>query len=191
MAVTEVVTRKTFKIRTDEFDRMADAGVFDTDRARIELIGGQLLEMAPIGTAHLILVTRLAQQLSNINGEGRLLVQQPIRVTEFDEPQPDLVVLSEPLGLRKPEARDCDIIIEVSDSTYKYDRDVKTARYLQGGAGLVLIINVAARWVETYCEVADLEPGTREDEYQNSGTFFIADAHFDVDALFEGLGPKP
>jgi Uma2 family endonuclease len=186
--MTEVVTRKPLKIHTDEFDRMADLGVFDRGRPRIELLGGQLYEMPPIGTAHLILVTRLAQQLNNINAQGRLLIQQPIHVSDLDEPQPDVVVLNQPLGFRKPELSDCLVVIEVSDSTYLYDRNVKVPLYLGSREiSSVYIINVRARVLESYCEVADVE--TNDAEIVPSGTISIGDVTIDVDALFEGFGP--
>src|SRR5438128_9159968 len=132
-----LTTRKPLKIRTDEYDRMAKAGVFDTDRRRIELLGGQLYEMAAIGTPHLMVVTRL-QYLFDRALEGvRVLVQQPLIVDQFDEPQPDVVVLRQPLGSRKPEAKDCLVVIEVSDTTYREDRYVKLPAYLHGGVPLV------------------------------------------------------
>jgi Uma2 family endonuclease len=118
-----LTTRQPLKICTDEFDRMANAGVLDPSRRNIELIGGQLYEMAPIGTAHLIAVTRLSAQLVAFAARQRLLVQQPIRVPDHDEPQPDLVVLKEPLGLRKPQARDRLVAIEVSDTHHMPDAD--------------------------------------------------------------------
>ena len=96
--------RKPLKIRTAEYDRMADAGVFDSDRKRMELVGGQLYEMPPIGTPHLIVVTRLQRLFERALEEDlRVLVQQPLVVNRFDEPQPDVVILRHPLGNRKPE----------------------------------------------------------------------------------------
>jgi len=71
---------------------MADAGVFDSDRRRMELVGGHLYEMPPIGTPHLIVVTRLQRLFERaIDEDLRVLVQQPLIVDQFDEPQPDLV----------------------------------------------------------------------------------------------------
>ena len=42
---------------------------------RTELIDGEIIEMAPIGTAHLIVVTRLAVQFQALHAQTRLLVQ--------------------------------------------------------------------------------------------------------------------
>ena len=111
---------------------MADGGVFGPEHRRVELIGGRLYELPPISTAHLLAVTRLHQMLASLNATGRLLVQQPIRLPDFDEPQPDLVVLREPLGLVKPDAADCLLVIEVSDATtLTVDRERKLPIYLE------------------------------------------------------------
>jgi Uma2 family endonuclease len=74
----------------------------------------------------------------------RVLVQQPLIVDKFNEPQPDVVVLREPLGLRKPRAEDCLVVIEVSDTTYDDDRKIKLPAYLAGGVPLVWIVNLRA-----------------------------------------------
>jgi len=138
------------KIRTDEFDRMTDAGVFDPERPRMELIGGQLFEMAPIGTAHMLVVTRLSMQLHTLLPQGRLLIQQPVRVPEFAEPQPDVVVLRAPLGNAKATLADCELVVEVSDSTLDFDRWVKLSAYMSGGAARVWIVNLRHGVLEEY-----------------------------------------
>ena len=92
---------------------------------RTELIDGEIIELAPIGTAHLLVVARLQQALGRLNDERRLLVQQPLIVDQFDEPQPDLVILREPLGPRKPRVADCLVVIEVADATYASDVGIK------------------------------------------------------------------
>ena len=71
------VGREPLTIRTSEYNRMAKVGVFDSDRRRIELIGGHLYEMLPIGTAHLMVVTRLQRLFERaIEEDLRVLVQQ-------------------------------------------------------------------------------------------------------------------
>ena len=72
--------RKQLKIRTAEYDRMANLGVFDADRPHTELLGGLIYEIPPIGTPHIFVVTALQQAFGQVNHERRLLVQQPIIV---------------------------------------------------------------------------------------------------------------
>ena len=132
-------TLQRVRFTTAEYTRMASilAG------RRTELIDGEIIEMAPIGTAHLVVVTRLQQAFGRLNDERRLLVQQPLIVDQFDEPQPDLVILHEPLGRRKPRVKDCLVVIEVSDSTYATDTAIKLPAYLATGAAAVWIVNIS------------------------------------------------
>lgn len=78
-----------YRISTDEYEQMIAAGVF-ADGVRIELIDGEIVEMSPIGPAHM---TRLNQAASFIyRTVGQLVIvsiQNPIRLPPYGEPQPD------------------------------------------------------------------------------------------------------
>ena len=132
-------TLQRVRFTASEYTRMASilAG------RRTELIDGEVIEMAPIGTAHLVVVDRLERHLARLKAEGRLQSGQPVRIRDYDEPQPDLSVLHAPLGLRKPTATDCRLLIEVSDSTYTTDRAVKVPRYLAAGIPEVWLVNIS------------------------------------------------
>jgi hypothetical protein len=134
------------RIRTDEYDRMTEVGLFDG--RHIDLLEGMLYEMPPMRTPHLIVLVRLQQMLAPLNAERRLLVQIPLRVPDFDEPEPDLAVLREPLGRHKPTAADCLLAIEVSDSSLRFDRERKLPAYRRGGVDEVWIVNVPDRQLE-------------------------------------------
>src|SRR5919199_4251605 len=112
------------RFTTTDYTRMASilAG------RRTELIDGEIIEMAPIGTAHLVVVDRLERHLTRLKADGRLQSGQPVQLRDYDEPQPDLTILHAPLGLRKPGAADCRLLIEVSDSTYTTDPGGKIPR---------------------------------------------------------------
>jgi len=60
--VTALQTVQRRKLTVDEFHRIALAGVLREDD-RNELIDGQMIEMAPIGTRHLAKVNRLSRVL--------------------------------------------------------------------------------------------------------------------------------
>ena len=66
-------TLQRVRFTTAEYTRMASI----LDGRRTELIDGEIIEMAAIGTAHLLVVTRLQQAFGRLNDERRLLVQQP------------------------------------------------------------------------------------------------------------------
>jgi len=143
-----VTTVQPVQIRTDEFDRMTNVGLFDG--RRVELVEGTLYEMPAMRTPHVLVLVRLQRMLAPLNAEGRLLVQIPVQVPDLDEPEPDLAVLRAPLGRHKPTAAECALAIEVSDSTLSFDRQRKVPAYLRGGVPTVWIVNVPDRQVEVY-----------------------------------------
>ena len=176
-------TLQHVRFTTAEYTRMASilAG------RRTELIDGEIIEMAPIGTAHLLVVTHLAVQLQALHAQTRLLVQQPLIVDQFDEPQPDLVVLREPLGHRKPRVEDCLLVIEVSDSTYATDVAIKLPAYLAAGAPAVWIVNIsnhADPVVETWT------PGMRQPTLARD-VVSVAGINIPLAAVFDGLAEIP
>ena len=175
-----VTTVQPVRIRTDEFDRMTDVGLFDG--RRVELVGGMLYEMPPMRTPHLLVLVRLQQLLAPMNAERRLLVQVPVQVPEYDEPEPDLAVLRAPLGRRKPTAADCQLVIEVSDSTLGFDRQRKLPAYLRGGVPTVWIVNVPDQQVEEY---RPDHPGRRV--YLRDDPLEVDGVAVDLAALFEDL----
>ena len=65
-------------------------------------------------------------------------VQNPLRISEYDEPEPDIVLsdLTKYDGKRHPRPAEVILVVEVSDSTLKYDRDVKLALYAERGNSL-------------------------------------------------------
>jgi Uma2 family endonuclease len=175
-----MTTVQPVRIRTDEFDRMTDIGLFDG--RHIELLEGTLYEMPPMRTPHLLVLVRLQQLLAPMNAERRLLVQVPLQVPDFDEPEPDLAVLRAPLGRRKPTAADCQLVIEVSDSTLGFDRERKVPAYLRGGVPTVWIINVPDQQVEVYrADSRGHRVYLRDDRLEVDGVAV------DLAALFEDL----
>jgi Uma2 family endonuclease len=176
-------TLQRVRFTTAEYTRMASilAG------RRTELIDGEIIEMAPIGTAHLLVVTRLQQAFGRLNDERRLLVQQPLIVDQFHEPQPDLVVLSEPLARRKPRVEDCLVVIEVSDSTYATDVAIKLPAYLMAGAPAVWIVNISTH-ADPVVEVWTAgmsQPTLTRDVVSGAGVTVL------LDAVFVGLSEIP
>jgi Uma2 family endonuclease len=144
--------------------------------------------MAPIGTPHLIVVTRLQRWFEKgLAEDSRVLVQQPLIGDRFNEPQPDAVILREPLGNRKPVARDCPVVIEVSDTSYHEDRQIKLPAYLRGGVPLVWIVNIQQRQLEAHDRVpAPDEWGGRHYSPGEEGPS-VADISVDVGALLADL----
>jgi Uma2 family endonuclease len=160
----------------------------DTERPT-ELIDGRVVEMNPIGAAHLTVVSRLQDRLVPALERGRVKVQQPLRIPDFDEPQPDLAVLTRPLDLRIPEPGDVELVIEVSDSTLAGDRRDKLPRYLAAGlqVWIVNIHNHAMPQLEVYTGAAAAPARV----HHGGAVPLEAEVSVDLDALFAGLAGLP
>jgi Uma2 family endonuclease len=123
---------KRHLITVDEYYRMAEVGLLRTD-ARVELIEGEIIDMAPIGSQHAGVVNALNAALSAaLSGRAVIAVQQPLRLGPRSELQPDIAVLKwrdDFYRASHPQAQDVRLLIEVSDSTLRFDLDSKTALY--------------------------------------------------------------
>jgi Uma2 family endonuclease len=129
----------------DEYHRMGQAGVFAAD-ARLELIDGEVIDMAPIGTRHASMVKRLIALLSAATqGQAIVAAQDPLRLSMSSEPQPDLMLLrprADFYAQAHPGPTDVLLLIEVSDSTSAYDRGIKLDLYAKHGITEVWIVDL-------------------------------------------------
>lgn len=145
------VTRRRFTV--DEYYRMADAGIFSEDD-RVELIEGEVVEMAPIGSRHAGHVDKLVWILSRRVGEEALLrTQHPIRLGEFSEPQPDLALVRprpDFYTAAHPGPNDAVLLIEVAESSADYDRAIKASLYARSGVREYWLVDLRERIVEVY-----------------------------------------
>jgi Uma2 family endonuclease len=136
----------------EEYHRMGEVGLLDPD-VRVELIEGEIVEMAPIGDAHAAISNRLTRLLVVTVGErGIVAVGNPVRLNQNSEPQPDFSVLR-PRGdyeTRGPCPDDVMLAVEVSDTTLRRDRRVKLALYATAGIPEFWIVNLETREVEIY-----------------------------------------
>ena len=124
------------RFTADEYQAMGRAGILrHTDR--VELIEGEILEMAPIGPLHAAAVDRAADALTAIvRPHAVVRVQSPIRLGDFSEPQPDVVLLrrrDDFYCAAHPQPPDILLVIEIAVSSLQYDRDVKASLYAAHG----------------------------------------------------------
>jgi len=157
------------KLTVADIYRMLDAGILHEDD-RVELIDGELLDMAPIGADHATTVDRLTEALVlACTGRAIVRVQNPVRLDDLNEPQPDFAVLRlRPGGYRQGPA-DVLLLVEVADSSLRFDRRVKLPLYARFGVPEVWIADLQRRVLEThrtpvdgaYADTAQLQPGER------------------------------
>ena len=136
-----------------EFYRMAEAGVFSPNR-RYELLNGDIILMQPIGESHAdshdwlneALITRLA-------GHYRLRAQNPVRLDNHSEPQPDFAILK----LRKdgyrtahPGPGDTLLIIELASTSLAYDIGKKQRAYAKAGIPEYWVVDLTGKQLHVF-----------------------------------------
>lgn len=116
----------------DEYYRMAEVGILSPDE-RVELIDGVIVQMSPVGSRHAACVDNGMQLfVEAFRDVAQVRVQNPIRLGEHDEPEPDLALLRPKAGHYAdghPGPADVLLTVEVSDSSLEADRRVKMQRY--------------------------------------------------------------
>ena len=130
MAVDVERPRRLFTV--EEYHRMGEAGSLGEDE-RVELIEGEIVQMAPIGARHIgcvINATRLF--ITRLGDRAVVSPQNPVVIRPRSEPQPDLVLLR-PRAIsysrERPMSQDVLLAVEVADTTVRYDRVVKARLY--------------------------------------------------------------
>jgi len=131
----------------EEYRRMAAAGILDEDD-RVELVRGEVIDMAPIGSLHAGTVLQLARALAHAVGDGAFVwVHSPILLDDHSQPQPDLALLRPRTDLYKrslPGPGDVILIVEVADTSLAYDRDVKLPLYAAHGIAQAWLVDLPA-----------------------------------------------
>jgi len=139
------VTKKLFTV--DEYYQMAKAGIFGPED-RVELIDGEVIQMCPIGDRHAGSVNRINRLFVTSFRDGAVIsVQNPLQLSNYTEPEPDVVVLkprADDYAGKKVRAEDALLVVEVADTTLRYDRQIKVPRYAAAGVPEVWIENLAA-----------------------------------------------
>ncbi|UBF25866.1 Uma2 family endonuclease [Kovacikia minuta CCNUW1] len=147
-----LATTKRFTL--DEYHRLIELGFFKPDD-RIELIRGELIQMASKGTAHEVCLTRLLRELPILLGDrATLRCQSPITLLD-SEPEPDFTIAqnrSDDYLSAHPSPADVLLIIEISDSSLAYDQDVKLSLYAENIISNYWIFDVINRILEVYNE---------------------------------------
>ncbi|MYC31706.1 MAG: Uma2 family endonuclease [Chloroflexi bacterium] len=148
-------TRRRFTVA--EYYAMAEAGILAPDE-RVELLDGDVIVMPPIGDWHASRVKRLNNfMLPSLQGRAIVSVQDPTRLDDASEPEPDVMLLRWRDDFYEgghPGPADVLLLIEVSDTTVDYDRGVKLAAYAAAGIPEVWIVNRPDRRIESYADPA-------------------------------------
>jgi Uma2 family endonuclease len=141
------------RITVEHFYRMAEVGLFGEDE-RVELIEGEIVDVPPMGHHHAGVVEYLAKLLDTSVGSLAVVRQQlPLRLGEYSEPLPDIVV-AKPRDDRyfraHPTSNDAWLVVEVSSTTVRFDRNVKVPMYARHGVPEVWVLDVGDEVVHRY-----------------------------------------
>lgn len=161
-SVLEVDVRR---ITVDEYHRMIEAGIFGEDD-RLELLEGVIARMSPQSPDHARVIWWLTNTLVRLLPTSLSLGPQlPLTVSSSSEPEPDLCVVETgwPAG---EHPRTALLVVEVSGSSLRQDRDVKGAIYARGGIPEYWIVNLAERCVEVH-----RDPDVAAGRYRTLSTF--------------------
>ena len=138
------------RITVDDYYRMAEVGILAPD-AQVELIEGEIIDLAPMGPRHGGTVMQLNHLLQSAVGDfAYALVRLVIRLSDISEPQPDFALVKRRSDFYKkkhPGPADTFLIIEVSESSLRYDRQVKAPLYARHGVPEYWTIDLKGRQI--------------------------------------------
>jgi len=145
----------TFLFDFDQFEKMEEAGVFDAQFGRVELIEGRLIEMAPAGGDHADvtsdLLFLLADGIRAFGIEGlRSLTQGTLKISDHSGPEPDVFVARRRVGQKYYESADAVLIVEVAVSTVDTDRALKRPMYARAGIPEFWIVEPESRSIRVH-----------------------------------------
>ncbi len=157
------------KLDADSYYGMAEAGILGRHE-RIELIEGELIDMAPIGQDHGSTVSRLHEALVlACAGRATVYSQTSLRLDRFNVPEPDFAILkrrADFYGTGEPAGpADVLLLIEVANSSLRFDRAVKLPLYARSGIPEVWIVDLTQRTLERYRQPAGDQYGQFSTHY--------------------------
>jgi Uma2 family endonuclease len=154
--VEKIVTSSTVRpkrFRVDEFRKMTEAGILP-EESGWEIIDGYLIDKMTIGSRHASIVNKLTRILISMLGERAIVsIQNPIHIDEYNEPEPDIALLGPREDFYEsslPTAAETFLVVEVSDSTLGFDREIKLNLYAEAGITEVWLVNLVDDTIEQY-----------------------------------------
>ena len=146
------------RINTEQFHKMAEVGMF-VPGERVELIEGEIIDMAPIGSLHCGNVGWLTQTfVESLHGKAFVWVQNALRLSQSVEVYPDLVLLKPRTDFYRhahPGPDDVLLVVEVADSSAAFDRSVKAELYARHAIPEYWIVDIPSRCIRFHRTPAD------------------------------------
>ena len=177
-------------VSAEEYLRMGESGVFAPE-ARLELIEGEIVEMAPIGSPHAGMVNILNRLFSRAAGDLAVVsAQNPVIVGDRSVPQPDVALLkprADSYVRSHPTTAEVLLVVEVADTTLSFDLGTKIPLYARGGITEAWVVDLQERAVRVF---RDPSPSGYRASFTVSGGGSVAPLALPaVDVAFSELFP--
>lgn len=143
---------RRLRFTVDHYYKMIEMGMID-NYEKAEIIDGEMVQKMTIGDRHGWVVDLLNRFfVRNLPDSVVVRVQNPLRMGEFDEPEPDFVIadLTKYDGKRHPRPAETILVVEVADTSLRYDRDTKLPMYADAGIQEVWIVNLRNDVIEVH-----------------------------------------
>jgi Uma2 family endonuclease len=148
-----VTVESPYRFTADQYERMVNEGIL-VDGDRVELIDGILVSKVTKSPEHGYSGIKIVKSIyAFLPAEWTWRVEQPIRIPEYNEPEPDVAILrgtDEDYEHRTPGPDDTGLVIEIAVTSLGHDRRKKRAAYATAGIAVYWIVNVKDRQVEVY-----------------------------------------
>jgi Uma2 family endonuclease len=156
MSIAEPIAEPTLvdpaarRFSREEYYWMLDAGFFQDQR--VQLIEGEVLKMSPMRAPHATALQLAEAALQKAFGSGFCIrVQLPLFLSDESEPEPDLAVVSgNPRDYQQEHPTTASLVVEISDTTLRFDRTTKRRLYAAAGIAEYWIINLVNRQLEVF-----------------------------------------
>ena len=153
------------RITVDEYERIILAGALK-DPDRIELLNGYMVDKMAKSPQHGYSTRKVLDALGSLIGPGLTWrSEQPVRIPDYDEPEPDVAIVrgsTEDYAYRIPGPDEVGLLIEVSFTSLDQDRGEKRMAYARGRIPVYWIINLVHRQVEVFADPGPDGYGTSE-----------------------------
>ncbi len=151
---------RPYRLSVRQYLKMIAAGVFPPE-THAELLGGILVQPMTKGDSHNYTLLAFPIVLRDIIPQEWLVAEEiSLRLGPKSRPEPDVMVLQGPVPRYKgqpPTPQDVALVVEVAESSYRYDRGHKWKRYAAAQIPVYWIINIKKRQIEVYRDPAGIE----------------------------------
>jgi len=141
---------KVHRWTRDEYYKMAELGFFHGKR--VELIEGEVIEMSPMKSLHATVIRLVLDIMRDVFGKGYVIDSQlPMSFSPASEPEPDVAIVRGSVkDYIDSHPKTAELIIEVSDTTLRYDQTKKAVLYAGNKIQEYWILNLKNRSLEVY-----------------------------------------